>query len=662
MFPRAQGADPNDDRALPVSTSGSASYAFDSSDDSLSAQAASAAPPTAEPLSSAARLEAEPLIALLGIELTQSLYSRHWQLRADAVQLLTQLVQDEASPLRAAGSGASVSLAVLLRDMARVLQRTLTDKAAQVFVHACRLLEVVMKEAGRGASGGESAAGSMAAVRDEVRGLVESVARAMADRLTSSNAREREQSSQLLVYLALHKLSPAAVVPAVLLAPLKKSAKDASTPLRARCLVLQSLVRGLGVQDSGALPLAALLKFAQLCLSHRDAGVRDSAFNLVALACQQADRKKIDAALKDIPASTLASLDQRIADVRDGRYSIATAEVTDRPLDDRGGSKEQSHFSSTAAAASSPVVSPRTDAKSHGRSQGRKLTEQPAVSNGRQAEADGGSRSRADGSSTVEGGAPRRPQPSQQRASDGRSLSQAVETTAESGGVDGSYSADEYEGEHTASPRPASHGQPAGVSGDAVESEGEEEPNSAAAPNAGSPSHYRLSHAHEAEQDRHSEETASAAATRTAAGEASAAEFEAYPALLHACQFCGLEDESFTEDALDLHYWQACPMLLSCPHCEQVVEIPTFAEHLTSECEAQAAAGQWVACSSCGWVVSEGQLAEHEAECGGVRSGWVVCQLCCKDVPGSEDGWRQHLLADKCAANSRTNGEQSAAD
>jgi len=51
------------------------------------------------------------------------------------------------------------------------------------------------------------------------------------------------------------------------------------------------------------------------------------------------------------------------------------------------------------------------------------------------------------------------------------------------------------------------------------------------------------------------------------------------------CQFCGLEDPALSEEKLDLHYWQECPMLTSCKLCEQVIEIATLNEHLLSECE-----------------------------------------------------------------------------
>jgi hypothetical protein len=42
------------------------------------------------------------------------------------------------------------------------------------------------------------------------------------------------------------------------------------------------------------------------------------------------------------------------------------------------------------------------------------------------------------------------------------------------------------------------------------------------------------------------------------------------------CQFCGGCGPRATEAQLDLHYWQACPMLTACPRCQQIVEIATL--------------------------------------------------------------------------------------
>lgn len=36
------------------------------------------------------------------------------------------------------------------------------------------------------------------------------------------------------------------------------------------------------------------------------------------------------------------------------------------------------------------------------------------------------------------------------------------------------------------------------------------------------------------------------------------------------CQFCGKYDPSFTDEKLDMHYWQNCPLLMSCEECGQV--------------------------------------------------------------------------------------------
>ena len=30
------------------------------------------------------------------------------------------------------------------------------------------------------------------------------------------------------------------------------------------------------------------------------------------------------------------------------------------------------------------------------------------------------------------------------------------------------------------------------------------------------------------------------------------------------CNFCGVYDENFNEESIDIHYWKECPMLTTC--------------------------------------------------------------------------------------------------
>jgi centrosomal protein CEP104 len=54
------------------------------------------------------------------------------------------------------------------------------------------------------------------------------------------------------------------------------------------------------------------------------------------------------------------------------------------------------------------------------------------------------------------------------------------------------------------------------------------------------------------------------------------------------CMFCGASDSTWTEDALDLHYWKDCSLLAPCSACSQVVEVAGLPEHLLEECEHKA--------------------------------------------------------------------------
>jgi len=38
------------------------------------------------------------------------------------------------------------------------------------------------------------------------------------------------------------------------------------------------------------------------------------------------------------------------------------------------------------------------------------------------------------------------------------------------------------------------------------------------------------------------------------------------------CIFCGEQNDEFTEEGLDVHYWKNCPVLKRCQHCRQVCQ------------------------------------------------------------------------------------------
>ncbi|CAH8485595.1 unnamed protein product [Heterobilharzia americana] len=117
------------------------------------------------------------------------------------------------------------------------------------------------------------------------------------------------------------------------------------------------------------------------------------------------------------------------------------------------------------------------------------------------------------------------------------------------------------------------------------------------------------------------------------------------------CIFCGEQNESFTEEGLDLHYWKICPMLHRCPNCKQVVEIAGLTDHLLKECEA-CTPGQYERCSRCSEAILRTHLNSHNCLPIKLSSG-LRCPLCHHDLPflpvsiapgGPEDVWKAHFL------------------
>ncbi len=120
------------------------------------------------------------------------------------------------------------------------------------------------------------------------------------------------------------------------------------------------------------------------------------------------------------------------------------------------------------------------------------------------------------------------------------------------------------------------------------------------------------------------------------------------------CQFCGMFDASFTEEQLDLHYWQACPMLISCNECGQVIEICCMTEHMLEECTVSE---QYVKCKKTGLAISKSKLDSwhNSRHCRRPLAGLgSLCPLCFTHLSSSDDEeiWRAHLI-DGCPRNPR---------
>lgn len=139
------------------------------------------------------------------------------------------------------------------------------------------------------------------------------------------------------------------------------------------------------------------------------------------------------------------------------------------------------------------------------------------------------------------------------------------------------------------------------------------------------------------------------------------------------CPFCGWS-YSGGNDQLDKHYWKACPILIKCPQCSQVLEVAALGAHLTGkqfahfisvmkpksyflfyflcfcyllseECEAK---GAYVTCDRCTEAIHKSLLEIHMMEdyCMELTKGTAKCPLCHDEVMHPlVGGWKQHLLS-----------------
>jgi len=96
-------------------------------------------------------------------------------------------------------------------------------------------------------------------------------------------------------------------------------------------------------------------------------------------------------------------------------------------------------------------------------------------------------------------------------------------------------------------------------------------------------------------------------------------------------------------------------MLLACPECRLIVEVPQLTGHLLSQCEEVA---RYELCPKCNEAVRSAQMKTHS--CRERKGDAVRCPLCHQDIPGGEEGWKEHILGQKpCPAHPRAHSMSS---
>ena len=128
--------------------------------------------------------------------------------------------------------------------------------------------------------------------------------------------------------------------------------------------------------------------------------------------------------------------------------------------------------------------------------------------------------------------------------------------------------------------------------------------------------------------------------------------FQDEPTDFTTCTFCRASDKAWDEEALDVHYWKDCPLLVPCPACAQVVEIAGLPEHLLEECEQKI---NYVSCDVTGLAIRKNELSawRNNPSCKTALTGNMYCPLCVAQVADSDDAWIGHLSR-SCPKNART--------
>ena len=118
------------------------------------------------------------------------------------------------------------------------------------------------------------------------------------------------------------------------------------------------------------------------------------------------------------------------------------------------------------------------------------------------------------------------------------------------------------------------------------------------------------------------------------------------------CIFCGEQNDAFSDENLDIHYWKSCPMLKRCDSCNEVVEISELDQHLISECANKV---DFTTCKVCAVVITKSEEVEHlkGQQCAQNSKQKFVCRcpLCKTVVDAGDENWKAHLI-ENCQMNS----------
>ncbi|KAL0249124.1 hypothetical protein GEMRC1_004357 [Eukaryota sp. GEM-RC1] len=122
----------------------------------------------------------------------------------------------------------------------------------------------------------------------------------------------------------------------------------------------------------------------------------------------------------------------------------------------------------------------------------------------------------------------------------------------------------------------------------------------------------------------------------------------------HCCEYCGFS--LLSEEELDLHWFNVCPYMTSCPSCNQIILVELLNNHLLEECQGK---GNYRACTKCQEAVAKSKYKQHVQwkNCAPADPSLLRCPLCHLNI--DESVWHEHVESG-CKSNSRIKDFQKA--
>lgn len=222
----------------------------------------------AEELSGSNQRLAESIAPIVGAEMCKKIFSKHWNLREEALNtLIAELPKQNSSKVINYTDDAAVFLA-----LTAIVSYTIGDRLPQISARAMTLLKALMTQKTPNIT-----------AKTELAGFIDTITNALMEKLGDNNIRIKDQAEEVLLIMARNTLVTCNYcVNAVIKGGPTGKYKGGATPkhIVSRLKVLQAIIKEFKINNHDV-PYHPVLEYTTEKFEHPNADVRSNALSLL---------------------------------------------------------------------------------------------------------------------------------------------------------------------------------------------------------------------------------------------------------------------------------------------------------------------------------------------------------------------------------------------